>query len=183
MIRRPVLVFGLAAAAAMLVGSLLLRHVVTRREALVAAERQLAATASSLETVRRLSRQRELVALQQRPTESLIGEVSAVLSGAGLPRGVLDGLANESDAPVLGKGGGVTGLAKQSMRLSLKDLALPDLGAFLHAWRKAGSSWTPSRIELTRRAGGDERYDVAISLTAVYRAEGGTSGAGTRAGR
>lgn len=175
MTRRRVIILLLGVAMVALAFAVAARRVAGQREAIDAARRRLAATQVELGTVRRLGGERERVSLRQRPTEGLIVQVTAALDVAKVPKSKFEGLAAEGDAPVSGStaGGGegnANEVRKQSVRLSLREMNLPELGAFLQEWRRSDAGWTPTRIELTRRSGGDDRYDANITMSAVYRA-------------
>jgi len=112
---------------------------------------------------------REVAALGERPKEDVIARVNAALGDAGLPLRHFGDLREESDARLANAGD--VGYRKQSLSLSLNELTVPDLGAFLQAWRRADTPWTITRLTLTHpRSRGErlDRYEVSLILSALY---------------
>ena len=166
--RRPLLLVALVVAAAAYV-------VVLRAHALAQASEDLAREAVALERTTAdlreladLQGQREVVAAAKRPTQDVIAQVNAVLRDAGLPATRLKNLEPEADVPLAGR------YRTQTIRLSLEKLALRDVGAFLAAWRAAGTVWAPRAIELAHVVaadGADQGFDARIVLAATYLAD------------
>ena len=65
---------------------------------------------------------------------------------------------------------------RQSTRVTLQPIGLPDLGALLERWRIDQPVWIVSRIDVTPeavgrgRAAGSDRFSVTLELTATYLA-------------
>lgn len=128
-----------------------------------------------------LGSRQEQISLQQRPAQDVIALVNAVLAEIGLPARHLRSLTPESDGALDAGSAGASGHAdeakirRQSLRLTLENLNVRDLGAFLARWRSSQSVWTATRIELTHvrsaasTASLDEnRYDASILISALY---------------
>ena len=83
-------------------------------------------------------------------------------------------LRPESDAALAGTGDSSVAYRRQSVRVSLNDLSIGQLGAFLSQWSATQRLWTPTRIELThaRSRQGSDHYDATILITATYLADG-----------
>lgn len=130
----------------------------------------------------------QVIQLRQRPTQDVIAQVNAVLADAGIPANRFRSLTPESESSVSAPPGGSSAAAggapaikQQSLRLTLENLSLAEIGGFLNQWRMSGSGdeaiWTPTRIELThtRAAGAASsstgNYDLALVLTALYLAD------------
>ena len=103
---------------------------------------------------------------QERPTSDVIALVNRTLTAAGLPTSRFSGCAPEGDVAVPGS----DRLRRQSVRLQLEPLTVPELGAFLSSLRDETSLWSESSIELSHRSGPDDAFSVAIVLTAHYHA-------------
>lgn len=119
-----------------------------------------------------LRAQAATVVVREKPEDHVLGLVNQVLVDVGLPRQSLQSLRPEGDTVLPGVGR-ESDLRRQTVALSLTDVRLPDLGAFLQQWRESQSIWTPGRIELTKRRASDpddDRYDVTMSMSAIYRA-------------
>lgn len=127
-----------------------------------------------------LRSRQERISLQQRPPQDVIALVNAVLAEIGLPAKHLRSLTPESDGTLDGNAGSPearqANIRRQSLRLTLENLNVQDLGAFLTRWRRAQTIWTVTRIELTHVRPGvgtggtaeDNRYDASILISALY---------------
>ncbi|MEE8154273.1 MAG: hypothetical protein V3T53_04860 [Phycisphaerales bacterium] len=144
------------------------------RSQLVAARSSLVRIADSAQRIVQLRGEQERIAEHKRPEQDVIARVSAALAQAGIAAKHFGGLRPESDAALAGTGH--TGIAyrRQSVRVSLNDLSITQLGAFLSRWSATQRLWTPTRIELThaRSRQGSDRYDATILITATYLADG-----------
>ncbi len=111
---------------------------------------------------------RQTVAEQKRPEQDVIARVNAVLSEAGLEERHFGGLRPESDSAVPG-----SAHRRQTLRITLRQLGLPELGAFLERWAASQELWTPTRLELSRAQTQADpgRYDVSILIAATYIAQ------------
>ncbi len=110
----------------------------------------------------------QTVAEQKRPEQDVIARVNAVLSEAGLGEHHFGGLRPESDSALPG-----SACRRQTLRITLRQLGLPELGAFLERWAASQELWTPTRVELLRAQTQADpgRYDVSILITATYIAQ------------
>jgi len=141
------------------------------------AERLHQAIAADVGEVTRLEASRETVSLQERPPQDVIALVNAVLAEVGLRELHLKRLTAESDA-ALPRQAGDSGpeFRRQSVRLVLQGMTMPELGQFLARWRTQHPVWTPARLELAHPQGRrvrDGEYEVTIVLSAAYVADRG----------
>jgi hypothetical protein len=114
---------------------------------------------------RRASRQ--TVAEQKRPEQDVIAWPTRS-SEAGLGERHFGGLRPESDSAVPG-----SAHRRQTLRITLRQQGLPELGAFLERWAASHELWTPTRVELSRAQTQADpgRYDVSILIAATYIAQ------------
>ena len=119
----------------------------------------------------RLRSKQQRIAEHKRPEQDVIARVNTTLAEAGIPPERFGGLRPDSDAALPN-----TAYRRQSVRITLDELSIIELGAFLDQWSQSQQLWTPTRIELTHarsRPGSDRyRYDAAILITATYLANG-----------
>lgn len=78
---------------------------------------------------------------------ALAARVTGSLASAGLPASALSSLSPQSER-VRGPSGGVGGLVRRKAAMTLTPVRLPELGAFLDAWRKSEPGWIVSSIEV-----------------------------------
>lgn len=99
----------------------------------------------------------------------LTQRLTAALTQARLPPAALSNLTPEPPSPSPEQ----PGLQRQRATLSLTGLSLPQLGAFLEAWRTAEPAWTITRIDLAPQggpapsAGGDLPLRTGLTLEAL----------------
>lgn len=174
---RPVTIILLAAALAGLVVTAQARVWRQTTERFESARSVLAITALHAQEMMELTSTRQQISRGQRPTADVIALVNSVLAEAGIPNRHLKGLTPESDG-ILPTSSGIStqALGKQTLRLTLQQLTLPDLGAFLAQWNASGNLWTPTHIELTHRRGGSaptdqDQYDITLRISAIYLAD------------
>jgi hypothetical protein len=136
------------------------------RERLTAAQTQLAAAQRDVAEIVALRSQEQHIADRKRPEKDVIARVSDTLARAGLPPGALASLNPESDAVLPGN----AAYRRQTLRLSLRNLDLPGVGAFLSAWRESQLVWTITQIDLThsRQRDCEACFDVSLLLSAIY---------------
>ncbi len=146
------------------------------------AEGQLTIAHASLKTADMQRRQiidlrdrTQVVAERKRPEHDVIARVNAALAEVGIPSRHFGAVTSEGDSPITrgaGAGGAnAGGLRRQSLRIALRDLPVPQLGAFLAEWNRTQPLWTPTRIELTHvraSAANTARYDAVLIITATY---------------
>lgn len=77
---------------------------------------------------------------------SLAPRVASILASSGVPASVMASLSPQTQSVTAPDG---TKLVKRSAAVTLTPMRLPELGAFLNAWRTAEPSWTISSIEVT----------------------------------
>lgn len=170
--RRTGLALAVLCAAGAFVVALRARALAAADVTLVAERAALENTSRDLGELRELAAQREVVADAKRPTTDVIALVNAVLRDAGLPTTRLKALEPEADVPLAGR------YRRQALRLAIERLSVPELGAFLAAWRAAASVWTPRSIELAHVAsqdGSDLGFDVRIVIAATYLGDAASS--------
>ncbi len=166
--RRAALTVTALLAAGAFVVALRARALAAASDIRLAEEAALARSVSDLAELSTLRLQREVVADAKRPTNDVIAQVNAVLRDAGIATGRLKTLEPEADVPLAGR------YRSQTIRLALERMTLPEVGAFLAAWRAAATVWTPCAIELTHVAapeGASLGYDTRLVLSATYLAD------------
>ena len=116
-----------------------------------------------------LSSQQQRIAEHKRPEQDVIARVNTTLAQAGIPSERFGGLRPESDGALPD-----SVYRRQSVRISLDELSIAQLGTFLGQWSQSQQLWTPTRLELshTRNKIDDDRYNVVILITATYLASG-----------
>ena len=179
MMSRQIMFGGAVVVAALLLGSALIGQRLHRAEAAVErAEVTLAQAHEEARMVRHLRARDQRLETGARPANDLIGRIRAALDAAGLEGQNFD-VSAESDGPIGNAGAGRRSTHhRQSHLVKLSGLAPEACGQFLLAWRERESVWTPTRVEMThhrprnrRNAGAENRYDLAVVLTAIYVAE------------
>ncbi len=109
--------------------------------------------ASDAAEIARLRTSRSAIAAAARPQPNLSGQVNDVLVEAALSPAVLTSLTPEPDAPVNPGSAPTSGRAatyrRQTARLTLDPLTMPDLGRFLSSWSKGQPDWTVASITIT----------------------------------
>lgn len=108
------------------------------------------------------------------PQADALALVTAALADAALPSIHLQSLlpdAQASSVASIASGG----YQHRTLRLTLGNLALPNLGAFLQSWRNTQSVWGITQISLRRepstRSAQPDRWTVAMTLSATYLAD------------
>ncbi len=144
------------------------------RSELTAARSSLVRIADSAQHIVDLRGEQERIAEHKRPEQDVIARVNTTLAETGIPPEHFGGLRPESDAALAGSGHTPIAYRRQSVRVSLNDLSIAQLGAFLSQWSATQQLWTPTRIELThaRSRQSSDRYDATILITATYLADG-----------
>lgn len=117
----------------------------------------------------RLRSKQQRIAEHKRPEQDVIARVNTTLAEAGIPPERFGGLRPESDAALPN-----SLYRRQSVRISLNELSIIELGAFLDRWSQLQQLWTPTRLELShaRSKLDDDRYNIVILITATYLANG-----------
>jgi hypothetical protein len=127
------------------------------------------------------SRAMELVSLRaaapswtrrERPSTGLAPRISAALSAAGLPATAMSSLSPEAESQV---GEAALGARRSRAVLTLAPVTLPQLGAFLAAWRSREPHWTVSSLDLAplggtakESPGGDLPLRAVIGLETLF---------------
>lgn len=125
----------------------------------MASSAHAAAAAASSELARTADQARQLLVIRaassspaaKRASSGLAQRVTASLSRAGLPASALSSLSPEAQSVQVD---GDTHVKRQRATLVLASLTLPQLGAFLDAWRTAEPDWNVSSIDLSPAAPG-----------------------------
>ena len=132
---------------------------------------QIAAHVSELERVRPVAlRWQE----RKRPASGLAASLGETLTGCGVPASALVSVTPQPESAV--QGPGAEQLKRQRATLTLSPITLPQLGAFLEAWRAREPYWTVGGIDVgpdQRSAakgspGGDLPLTAVLTLDAVY---------------
>lgn len=121
-----------------------------------------------------------------RPEQDMIARLHAAMQQAGLDVSRhFQSLRLEGDVEVPGAGtpemgtprtGAGAGVRRQSVAVALSDLNLPQLGALLMQWRRDQPLWDITRLEMAHARGNSQspeadRYDVALSFSAIYASQ------------
>jgi hypothetical protein len=130
---------------------------------------ELTSARSSVARVLELRSRQQTVAEQKRPDQDVIARINAVLAEAGIPTSSLAGVTPESDTELAG---GKSSLRCQSVRISLKELTVEQIGDLLAYWTERQPLWIPTRIELVHVKSADEQhaglYAMNVLLSATY---------------
>lgn len=103
--------------------------------------------------------------------QGLTGKVSQALTRSGLASSVMQSLSPEAESSD-------KGLIRQHATLTLSGLSLPQVGAFLDAWRTGEPDWVVSGLDLspagtgtpgTGVAGADLPLRVVVTMDAVFK--------------
>lgn len=140
-------------------------------QSLSRAEAMLTLTSRDAREVMELRSRQQRVEHRQRPQEHVLAQVNSVLADAGIPSRKLQSIRPEGDVALADS---YNLYRRQSVLLSFQQLTLMELGGFLDTWRRSQHTWTPQRIELTKRRGSnvhDDAYDATILISAIYLAE------------
>lgn len=116
-----------------------------------------------------------------RPAEDVIQLANRTLEAATLPPARLRGVQPEPDRAIQDDR---EGRRLATARLSLEPLTVPELGAYLAAWRSRQQVWSVARIELNAitpaRDGSSShsqgQYRVSVTVSASYVDEAPSSG-------
>ncbi|MBL8764394.1 MAG: hypothetical protein JNM07_09015 [Phycisphaerae bacterium] len=106
--------------------------------------------------------------LQGPPPGPLAPRVTGCLEAAGVAASALDSLSGEAESSLGGE------VKRRRATLSLAPLTLPQMGAFLDAWRTRQAEWTPVAIDLApisgerTRPGADLPLRAQLVLEVVY---------------
>jgi hypothetical protein len=173
-LRFAILMAALAAGSALAV-TLSAGRVARAESRLDGAATSLARTVEDAGRILDLRAMRQKIAERKRPDQDVIARVSAALAASGIPTDRFGGLRPEADAASPGAvpGGGAI-YRRQSVRVTLNDLTVRQIGAFLVQWSASQPLWTPTRIELTHARTGQaaEHYTMNLLLSATYVADG-----------
>lgn len=150
--------------------SLSAKRLADARARLDGAQSSLAQTRGDINRVLELRAKRQTIAEQKRPDQDIIARVNAVLAEVGIPSDRFDGLRPESDAALPRSGDSQSSYRRQSVRVTLNDLSVTQVGEFLSRWSASQPLWIPTRIELThaRSNSAEGRYTLNILLSAMY---------------
>jgi len=148
-----------------------LRRAALAKESSLTSRRAYVQTANDASEIRTLRSRRPQIAASEQPTRDIIARINDVLHRCQLDGSVFSSLTPESDVKLdLRDASGAT-YRRQSLRLSMSGLQIPELGSFLGSWRLEQPLWTVSRIELNhaRESGkASSNYDVALLLSSIY---------------
>jgi hypothetical protein len=119
------------------------RYMSARSEAVLAL-RQLAAVTTDSREIASIRAAAPPETRRHRPPPGLAARVADVVSKAGLPQAAVQIVSPETEINA-----GASGLHKQSAKITLDGLVLPELGRFLQEWRAAQPVWTVTSIDIT----------------------------------
>lgn len=177
---RPVFVVAALLAAVGLPLAASGRRLSWARTELAAARVSMERIGSESQRIVDLRAKQQRIADRKRPEQDVIARVNAVLTEAGIPLDRFGGLRPESDAALVvgsraspGIGQGAVAYRRQSVRITLHRLTIPELGAFVSEWAASRQPWTPTQIELShvRGTANPGRYNASLVISATYVAE------------
>jgi hypothetical protein len=171
---RPPVVIGLVLATFSLPIAIGAKRLDDARDRVDEARSRVIETATAVQRVLDLRSSAQRVDEVKRPQQDLIARVNGVLAEAGLPTDAFGALTLSADAELPGSPPESPLVYKrQSVRINLKQLTLPGVGAFLAAWTRSQPLWPPSQIELVhpKGKGAGDRYDVTLMVEATYVAQ------------
>ncbi len=148
------------------------RHLAGVREQLRSMQTSLDRTVTDVNRVVALRGREQRIAQQKRPDQDVIARVNAALAGAEIPTSRFSGLRPHSDSPLPGAERGLA-YRRQTVNVRLRQLTIPELGAFLETWTETQDIWTATTIELShvRNTADPARFDISILLSATYVAD------------
>ncbi len=120
--------------------------------------------------IERLRRSAERLPLAPEGGEGLATRIPHVLASAGVPAASLSSLAPQSESVTLPGAGKVT---RQRAAVTLTPITLPQLGAFLAAWRRTEPGWNVATIEVapdgtsTASPGADLSLRVSMTIESL----------------
>lgn len=141
------------------------------RSKLQTTQESLAQTTSDSQRIVELRAKQQTIAEQKKPDQDIIARINAVLAECGIPTGRFEGLRPESDAALPTTGQSPALYRRQSVRVALNELTVPQIGEFLSRWSASQPMWVATRIELTHVRGNDNdegRYNLNVLLSATY---------------
>ncbi len=167
---RPPILLAVLAVVLMLCLAASARRLTAAQADLEAGYASLQSVADEGRRVLELRARQQRVAERKRPEQDVIARVNAVLAEAGIPANRFAGLRPDSDAALPGAGEGGPQYRRQTVQVMLRQLTVPELGAFLGGWSVSQDLWTPARIELThtRDRTNPRSYDVTMAISAIY---------------
>ena len=123
--------------------------------------------------INELRSKQQMIAEQKRPDQDVIARVNAMLSEAELPLNSFGGLRPEADAELPNSFAGSVTYRRQSVRISINELTIREIGDFVSRWCSTQPLWVLTRIELTHSRNGKnaDRYDLSLLLSATYVAQ------------
>ncbi|MFT3684281.1 MAG: hypothetical protein QM783_05035 [Phycisphaerales bacterium] len=146
-------------------------RVLAWRSAAAAFDVAAAGRATVAEKAARIASLRSLPAVNgfgTRPGEDVMSLATRVLDSAHVPAARLRSVQPEADRVVVDDR---DGRRAATVRLSLEPLTVPELGAFLAAWRSSQQVWSVSRIDMNAvppgggAAAGSYRASITVSAT------------------
>lgn len=142
------------------------------------AEATLAQVTRDASRIIELRDKQQTIAEQKKPDQDVIARVNAVLADAGIPSERFGGLRPEADTALSGATGSTSiNYRTQSVRVSLNELSVSQIGEFIGHWCMTQPLWIPTRIELThsRNEKNADKYNMNVLLSATYVAQATTS--------
>ncbi len=170
---RPAAILAVLLAALSVPGVASASRVARYQSQLQTARLSLSKSADDARRILELRATRKRIAEQKRPEQDVIARVNATLAEAGIPLERFGGLRPESDSALPGDRQGPAAYRRQTVRITLNQLSVPQLGAFLSTWIAAQNLWIPTRIDLShvRETVDPARYDTTILISATYIAQ------------
>ncbi|MCI0353302.1 MAG: hypothetical protein L0Z53_28110 [Acidobacteriales bacterium] len=140
---------------------------------LTTASLNLEQTIQDAQRILELRAKQQTIAEHKRPDQDVIARVNTVLAESGITSDRFGGLRPESDAAVPHSKANGAAYGRQSVRITLNELSVSQVGAFLARWSQTQPLWIPSRIELThsRSATDAGQYTLNLLLSATYVSE------------
>lgn len=131
--------------------------------------------------IKSLRKHPPLIGERPMPSERFVGMASEVAAQAALsPNAIKSVEAEQESAATTNIVGTGASFRRQSVRVALDAISLPELGSFLGSWRGLHPSWTSTRIDLSpmplpstngRGATSVQKWNVRLAFTNVYLPE------------
>lgn len=154
----------------------------TARRAAVGSLELASAVERDVARLERLRLSRPTAGAGRRPQADALALVNAAIEHAGISAARLRSLgADTSAGPAAARVSDAhAGYARETLRLTLGGVSLPELGRFLQSWRSTQAVWTVEQIGIQREPGADSDrsavWRASLVLGASYWREAGAWG-------
>lgn len=141
----------------------------TRQRSEAAIDR-LAQVCGELDELRGLQNEQQKALIGARPSSDVLHVISDILDKARVDASCLRRVDPGAPMPVESASDGPE-YRRESVRVQLEPLTLPQLGAVLAAWARTGTPWNVAEVELTavtQQRLQQPHYAVTLTVSALY---------------